>query len=126
MTTAETMPAPVKLLAQMVAAGLSVWAAGLYDWHFLATYPDWIKISAIGVSVIMIAGIINAVNFLDGINGLAGGIGLINALIFATYLAWAGRPMEAAGCAAVAGGVMGFLQFNLRDQRALLFLGDTG
>ena len=66
--------------------------------------------------------ITNAFNFMDGLNGLAAGAGLIAAV----FLASTAPPGSAAqiGALALAAGLAGFLPFNF--PRARLFLGDTG
>ncbi len=65
----------------------------------------------------------NLYNFMDGADGLAGGMALIG---FATYAvaAWSFSPTFAAAAAAVSGAALGFLCFNWPPAR--MFLGDAG
>ncbi len=74
------------------------------------------------LSVLWLVGITNMFNFMDGLDGLAGGTGLIAALFLAAA-APHGGPTQA-GALALAAGLAGFLPFNLAPAR--LFLGDTG
>lgn len=71
-----------------------------------------------------IVGMVNTVNFLDGLDGLAVGVGTIAALLFA----WHGRNLEqttiAAFPLALAGALLGFLPFNFASAR--IFLGSAG
>ena len=64
----------------------------------------------------------NAVNFIDGLNGLASGCVLIAAATVATGSA--GHPLPAAALLPLAAGIAGFLPFNF--PRARIFMGDVG
>ena len=75
-------------------------------------------------AVIIIAGFSNAVNFTDGLDGLAG---LISSTAFAAYGAIAliqGQIFLARFCFILVGAIFGFLWFNVHP--AQLFMGDTG
>lgn len=71
-----------------------------------------------------IVGMVNTVNFLDGLDGLAVGVGAIAAMLFA----WHGYNLEqttiAAFPLALAGALLGFLPFNFAPAR--IFLGSAG
>lgn len=76
------------------------------------------------IAIIIIAGFSNAVNFTDGLDGLAG---LISATAFAAYGAIAlmqGQIFLARFCFILVGAIFGFLWFNVHP--AELFMGDTG
>ncbi len=78
----------------------------------------------IPLAAFMIVGFANAVNFTDGLDGLAG---LISATIFAVYgaiSAFQGQIYLARFCFTVVGALFGFLWFNVHP--AQLFMGDTG
>jgi len=78
----------------------------------------------IPIAMILIVGYSNAVNFTDGLDGLAG---LIAATAFVTYGAIAliqGQIFLARFCFTIAGATFGFLWFNVHP--AELFMGDTG
>ncbi len=81
--------------------------------------------SSVVVSLFTILVIINAFNLLDGINGLAGGIGCLAALIFAYFFYQFEAGNWAVIALALAGSLLGFLWYNLR-RKALIFMGDTG
>lgn len=66
----------------------------------------------------------NAVNLTDGLDGLAGGLGMIAAGLFALLAIGQGTFGLATFCLALAGGVGGFLYFNLHPAR--VFMGDVG
>lgn len=75
-------------------------------------------------TVLAVVGIINAFNLMDGLDGLAGGISAIalTAIMILGYLA--GNHLVMALCAALLGGVLGFLKYNTHPAR--IFMGDTG
>ena len=78
----------------------------------------------IPIATIVIVGLSNAVNFTDGLDGLAG---LISATAFAVYGAIAlmqGQFYLARFCFYLVGALFGFLWFNVHP--AQLFMGDTG
>ena len=78
----------------------------------------------IPIAIFLIVGTSNAMNFTDGLDGLAG---LISATAFVTYGAIAllqGQIFLARFCFILAGAIFGFLWFNVHP--ADLFMGDTG
>lgn len=78
----------------------------------------------IPLATVIIAGMSNAVNFTDGLDGLAG---LISATAFAAYGAIAlmqGQVFIARFCFTLVGALFGFLWFNVHP--AQLIMGDTG
>jgi phospho-N-acetylmuramoyl-pentapeptide-transferase len=78
----------------------------------------------IPIATLLIVGFSNAVNFTDGLDGLAG---LISATCFATYGLIAlmqGQLYLARFCFTVVGALFGFLWFNVHP--AQLFMGDIG
>jgi UDP-GlcNAc:undecaprenyl-phosphate GlcNAc-1-phosphate transferase len=77
-----------------------------------------------GASLIWIIGITNAVNLIDGLDGLATGVGAIICATL-TLIAWqAGQPVGVGIGLALLGGLLGFLPWNFAPAR--IFLGDTG
>lgn len=126
----EGMRIRTKLLIQIV---LAVGIAGVLK--FLLKVPDLylpgllgeVTISAwvyIPVAAFIIVGASNAVNFTDGLDGLAG---LISATIFTAYGAIAlmqGQVFISRFCFTLVGALFGFLWFNVHP--AQLFMGDTG
>jgi phospho-N-acetylmuramoyl-pentapeptide-transferase len=76
------------------------------------------------IATFIIVAMSNAINFTDGLDGLAG---LISATIFAAYGGIAlmqGQIFVGRFCFTMVGGLFGFLWFNVHP--ALLFMGDTG
>jgi len=76
------------------------------------------------LSVFWIMGMMNTVNWLDGLDGLAAGVGVIAALLFALHSLQLGQPEVALYSFALAGACLGFLLFNFFPAR--VFLGSGG
>ena len=103
-----------KLAAQAIGAGVVV-ASGLV--LPLDGPPWWSAIVTLGWLIV----VTNAVNFIDGMNGLAGGVTLVAAGIVAGF---GGPGWAALAAGLLAAGMAGFLPFNF--PRARVFLGDVG
>src|SRR5262249_38045780 len=71
-----------------------------------------------------VVGMMNTINWVDGLDGLAGGVVTITALIMAAISWLLGQHTTALLCAVLAGATLGFLPLNLHPAR--LFMGDSG
>jgi UDP-GlcNAc:undecaprenyl-phosphate GlcNAc-1-phosphate transferase len=83
--------------------------------------PEWVGVPA---TFIWIVAIMNMVNFLDGMDGLAAGICAIAGSTFAVIALSLGKPEAAILSAIVAGACFGFLHHNFYPAR--IFMGDSG
>lgn len=116
-----------RLLLTMSAAALGYWLldAGLnrLDIPWLDTALQWWPVSLM-LTVVAISGVANAVNIIDGFNGLAGIVGamILGALSYVAY--WCGDTFLWSSSVALVGGLLGFLIWNY--PRGLIFLGDGG
>jgi UDP-GlcNAc:undecaprenyl-phosphate GlcNAc-1-phosphate transferase len=81
---------------------------------------------AIGFTVLWVVGMINSINFIDGLDGLSTGVSLIAALTLGVISLTAGidQPEIALLCAVLAGSLAGFLPWNFHPAR--IFIGTTG
>ena len=79
---------------------------------------------SIPISVIWIVGITNAVNLIDGLDGLACGVSTISSMTMLVIALTVAEPDVALLMAALSGGCIGFLPYNLNP--AKIFMGDTG
>ena len=79
------------------------------------------------LSVIWIVGITNAMNFFDGMDGLAAGLGAIISFFLAIVALQMDDPFVGWTALAMMGACLGFLPYNFRPgKRAQIFLGDAG
>lgn len=118
-------PFVVKLAAQVVAA-LAAIGSGLVvrDLNLPLTGPVALGPLAVPATLVWLLFTTNAMNFIDGMNGLAAGTSLVAAL-FLAGIGWSQQAdfLYFAGLL-LAAGIAGFLPFNF--PRARIFMGDVG
>jgi UDP-N-acetylmuramyl pentapeptide phosphotransferase/UDP-N-acetylglucosamine-1-phosphate transferase len=107
------MPAAIRLLAHAAAAGAIVW--------FLLSPMHPVEIALLVLAVVWIT---NLYNFMDGADGVAGGMALIGFATYAVAAQAGGHASLAAACIALAAASGAFLLHNFHPAR--LFLGDVG
>jgi len=117
--------AKLKLLAQ-IAVALAAYGAGFAVERI--TIPG-IGTTALGgwsvlLTLVWIVGITNAVNFTDGLDGLAAGVCFLAAGVNAGVAIWLGNYYMAVMMILLAGALLGFLRWNFHPAR--VFLGDAG
>ncbi len=76
------------------------------------------------VTLLWLVGISNAMNFIDGVDGLAGGVAVISAITLAVVAVFTNQPVAAVMAALLAGASLGFLVYNFYPAR--IFMGDSG
>jgi UDP-GlcNAc:undecaprenyl-phosphate GlcNAc-1-phosphate transferase len=108
----------VKLVMQVVAASIVVFSGLRLPGM---TWPSW---GAEFLTIFWLVAITNAVNLLDNMDGLAGGISLIACAYLAITFLINGQTAEAALPLILAGAIAGFLRFNFNP--ATIFMGDCG
>jgi UDP-GlcNAc:undecaprenyl-phosphate GlcNAc-1-phosphate transferase len=107
----------------VVALGLTLFC-DIRALEFLDSYGWWGPWVGGAVSVMWIVAIINAMNFLDNMDGLSGGVGAIIAGLYLAATLIGGQWFIAALSALLLGALLGFLAFNYPPAR--LFMGDAG
>ncbi len=121
------MAAKVKLMAQIGLALILIGAGVRIDFFSLPTVDGVVYLNewqCIGLSLLWIVGVTNAVNLLDGLDGLVSGVACGSATILAVVAALNGQWLPVLAMAALAGAALGFLRFNFNP--ATIFMGDTG
>ena len=119
--------APVKkLIGHLLVAFIMVLMAeiritSLYGIFEIREIPDWASIS---LSVFTYVVIINAFNLIDGVDGLAGGVGCIASVAFGIWFLLVGSTVDAIIAFSLAGALFGFLRYNFYP--ANIFMGDSG
>ncbi len=119
--------APVPKLAGQVLAAAIPTAFGVWIDHFTLPFLGAVDVPAgVGVplTIFWIVAVMNMVNFLDGLDGLASGVCAISGLTFAVISLSLGKPDAAILSAIVAGACVGFLRHNFFPAR--IFMGDSG
>ena len=117
--------ARVKLGVQFAVAGLAYWL-GFRINEVASPLGGSLVLGWWGLplTALWIAGVINAINLIDGLDGLAGGVVLISLATTFVAAVWHGEPLMALTTATLGGAVLGFLQYNFNP--ASIFMGDTG
>lgn len=115
-----------KFLGQLVA-GTIVYFAGFRI--SAITHPFSPDLLGLGfwdfpATLIWVVGITNAINLIDGLDGLAGGVAMIVSLTMAAIATLKGDTTTAMMAILLAGAILGFLRYNFNGAR--IFLGDSG
>ncbi|HFA51397.1 MAG TPA: undecaprenyl/decaprenyl-phosphate alpha-N-acetylglucosaminyl 1-phosphate transferase [Bacteroidetes bacterium] len=117
------IPALKRLLVQIGVASLMFWG-GLRLTYLPGFDIELPIVISYLLTTLLIGAIVNAYNFIDGINGLAGGLAAISSLAFAFLFHFSGLENLAVMALALSGSIFGFLYFNFRQ--AKIFMGDNG
>lgn len=122
--------AGIKFVVQVIAACFPVLYGGLRiefftNFNFASSEPFvYMGFLSIPVTLLWIVGLTNAVNFIDGLDGLAAGVSTIAAMSFFAVSLITQNYYAAVISLALVGACLGFLPFNLNP--AKIFMGDTG
>jgi UDP-GlcNAc:undecaprenyl-phosphate GlcNAc-1-phosphate transferase len=119
------LPLRLRLAAQVLAALVAI-GAGLVLTRLALPWTGLVELGWLGLPLTLfwIVGCTNAVNFMDGLDGLVGGTVLIASAALAAIAAHQGGWFVYAAALFMAAGFAGFLPFNLH--RARIFMGDVG
>jgi UDP-GlcNAc:undecaprenyl-phosphate GlcNAc-1-phosphate transferase len=125
-----TLSAPAKVAGQILAAGVLVLngVALLFFWfptqEIISLGPDL----AVPLTVLWVVVMVNAINLVDGLDGLAAGIVVVAGTAFFTWVTIAppafGQSQAALLSAMAVGAALGFLPYNFHPAR--IFMGDSG
>lgn len=123
------LPAKFKFVVQIVAALIpamnGVLIHVLSNPNLLSENPYWdMGALSIPVTVLWIVAITNAVNLIDGLDGLAIGVSAISATTVLVISLLVSEMQVAVVMAALVGACVGFMPYNLNP--AKMFMGDTG
>ena len=83
-------------------------------------------IPSYAISLFILIAIINAVNLIDGIDGLASGLGILYCLFFAVYFGLAGETSWSILGICMIGALAVFFIYNVFGHREKIFMGDSG
>jgi UDP-GlcNAc:undecaprenyl-phosphate GlcNAc-1-phosphate transferase len=113
---AQIVVALVSMLYGFVIHGFDVGVFGSY-----VSLPLWL---ALPLTLVWYIGMMNAINFLDGLDGLLSGVTAITGLFLFAIALGHGHLVAALVLCALVGGALGFLPYNFFPAR--IILGDTG
>jgi UDP-GlcNAc:undecaprenyl-phosphate GlcNAc-1-phosphate transferase len=124
---------PAKVAGQLLAGGLLI-LSGVQLVYFWLPGLGVLSLSgdlAVPLTLIWVLVVINAVNLIDGLDGLAAGVVAIAAAAFFGYALQSSEAIYGPGpspasllCTVVAGAALGFLPYNFNPAR--IFMGDSG
>ena len=119
--------APVKKLISHILVGFilvvmgDIRIIGMHDIFWVDELPYW---ASIFLSVFTYVVVVNAFNLIDGVDGLAGGIGFIASCFFGVWFAFTDQMTLSLLSFVLAGSIGAFLLFNFSP--AKIFMGDSG
>ena len=110
----------------LIAFVIKMEGVSINDFHGLlglGQLPQWISIS---ISILAGAGIINAINLIDGVDGLSSGFCLMACTIFCFAFVTSGSYKMATLTALCAGSLLPFFLHNVFGRKSKMFIGDGG
>ena len=115
-----------KFIGQLLAAGIIIKFGGIQinNMHGFLGVNEIPHTASILLTLFTIIVITNSFNLIDGVDGLAGSLGLLTSMFFGVYFFFVGQLMFATMAFALSGSLIGFLIYNYSP--AKIFMGDTG
>ncbi len=114
----------LKLGVQVAVAVFAVLNGSVIEHVYINDGFVSLGVFGIILSVLWIAGLTNAINFIDGLDGLACGVSAIATASMLAVVLLNGDYVSAGFCLIMLGSCLGFLPFNKNP--AKIFMGDTG
>lgn len=115
----------IKLIGQLLVA-LFTWFGGVQINAVSASLSGGIELHLLSlpVTIFWIVLVTNAINLIDGLDGLAAGVTLLASLLMVLVCLSQGAFLLTLGFTALAGSLLGFLRYNFNP--ASIFMGDSG
>jgi UDP-GlcNAc:undecaprenyl-phosphate GlcNAc-1-phosphate transferase len=121
----KPLPALLKFILQVAISLLVIFIGDIQLTFFY--HSTWAPFVNIPLTVIWMVGLTNAMNFFDGIDGLASAMSIISALFLGILAFNTDQPALGWFAVAAVGACVGFIPHNFRlGKSALIFLGDAG
>ncbi|HEU5054621.1 MAG TPA: MraY family glycosyltransferase [Hanamia sp.] len=120
------LTATKKFVGQLIAAGIIIKFGGveIKDLYGILGIHALPPTASFLISLFTIVVITNSFNLIDGVDGLAGSLGLLTSLVFGIYFYYSGQTLYSIMALSLAGSLLGFLIYNFNPAR--IFMGDTG
>lgn len=114
-----------RLLMQLLVASVC-WFMGVRINFLSVPFDGLVQIGwlSLPITVIWLVGMANAINWIDGVDGLAAGVSGIGAVVMLVVALFMNQSAAALIVAALAGSALGFLRYNFNP--AQIFMGDGG
>ncbi|MDP2891397.1 MAG: MraY family glycosyltransferase [Bacteroidota bacterium] len=117
-----------KLVAQLITALILIILGdfrftnlhGIFGLHEISYASSFI------ITLFIMIALINAFNLIDGIDGLASGVGILISSGFGTWFLLAGHYEYGITCFSLSGSLVAFFLFNVFGKKNKIFMGDTG
>jgi UDP-N-acetylmuramyl pentapeptide phosphotransferase/UDP-N-acetylglucosamine-1-phosphate transferase len=120
------LSASKKIIGQLIAAGIIIKFGGIQinNLHGFLNINEIPHIASYVLTAFTIIVITNSFNLIDGVDGLAGSLGLLTSVVFGIYFFITGEVMYSVMALSLAGSLIAFLIYNFSP--AKIFMGDTG
>ncbi|MEO9144493.1 MAG: MraY family glycosyltransferase [Ginsengibacter sp.] len=120
------LTASKKFVGQLIAAGILIKFGGIqitnmYGFMGVHAIPHTASFLLTLFAIVVIT---NSFNLIDGVDGLAGSLGLLTSLVFGIYFYITGQVLYTIMALSLAGSLIAFLIYNFNP--AKIFMGDTG
>ncbi len=117
-----------RIIIEVLVILALIMSSGAYinDFHGfwgIGEFSAWVGIP---LTVFACVGIINAVNMVDGVNGLSSGLCIMSNTVLAVYFFKAGGYMNAMMAACMAAALIPFLVHNVFGNHSRMYIGDAG
>jgi len=122
------LPAPFRLFMQLLISAIA-WQVGVRIEFISVPFLGIVKFGwfSLPITMVWLAGMVNAINWIDGLDGLAAGVTTIASAVLLVTSLFMDQPAAALIAAALSGGCLGFLRYNFKPfSSAEIFMGDGG
>jgi UDP-N-acetylmuramyl pentapeptide phosphotransferase/UDP-N-acetylglucosamine-1-phosphate transferase len=117
-----------KLIGELIAAGIIIYLGdlritSLHGFFGIHELPYWISFF---LTLFVVIVVLNGMNLIDGIDGLASGVGIVAAFTFGIWFYLVGNIPYTILALAIVGALLSFIRFNIYQGQYKIFMGDTG
>lgn len=116
----------VQIISAIIIVFSGVYIINFFGFLWIRAIPDWIGWIVTGFMVIYI---VNSINLIDGIDGLASGLSTIAFVFYAIIFYYSGQYLYSLLSASAAGTLLPFFYYNVfgeTNKQKKIFMGDTG
>jgi UDP-N-acetylmuramyl pentapeptide phosphotransferase/UDP-N-acetylglucosamine-1-phosphate transferase len=120
------LSASKKFIGQLVAAGILIKFGGIQitNMYGVLGFHEIPHGVSVLITLFTIVVITNSFNLIDGVDGLAGSLGLLTSFTFGLYFYASGQPLYSLMAFSLSGSLIAYLIYNFHP--AKIFMGDTG